>query len=178
MKIFSLCYLIFGIKCLINLHSVLRTSTHDVYNMVWWWYSSLKSSKIVMCSFSSLGRIIGPVIYFLYSLFFCFGFRFSLIGISGHDNSRSGLFSGFQNIHGLHYGNACKMNDVINDLSNDIEILVETRGCKCEHHFAEYFAEYISSQKHMRVKRGVTQEASLFCITITITKCEDYKEVI
>ena len=61
---------------------------------------------------------------------------------------------GFQNIHGLHNGIGCKMKDVMNGLSNDIEILAETWGCKCEHNFSEYFAEYVFPQKHAGVKKG------------------------
>lgn len=61
---------------------------------------------------------------------------------------------GFQNIQGLHHGNTCKMTDILHDLTNDIEILAETWGCKCEHDIEGYFAEYVNPQKHMGVKKG------------------------
>ena len=69
---------------------------------------------------------------------------------------------GFQNIQGLHHGNTCKMTDIMCDLTNDIEILAETWGCKCEHDFEGYFAEYVYPQKHMGSRKGATLEVLSF----------------
>ena len=61
---------------------------------------------------------------------------------------------GFRNIKGLHDDSVCKINEIKRDLSDDIEILVETWGCKCKLEFEDYFLEYVSPQKHMGVKKG------------------------
>ena len=61
---------------------------------------------------------------------------------------------GCRNIKGLHDDSVCKINEIKRDLSDDIEILVETWGCKCKLEFEDYFLEYVSPQKHMGVKKG------------------------
>ena len=61
---------------------------------------------------------------------------------------------GFQNIHGMHYGNECKFPEINCALSNDIEILAETWGCKCDLEFTCYFLEQVDPQKHTGVKKG------------------------
>ena len=55
---------------------------------------------------------------------------------------------GFQNIHGMHYGNECRFPEINCALSNDIEILAETWGCKCDLEFTRYFLERVDPQKH------------------------------
>ena len=45
---------------------------------------------------------------------------------------------GFQNIQGLHDKNGCKMQEISKEFTNDIEIIVETWGCKCDLEFPDY----------------------------------------
>ena len=61
---------------------------------------------------------------------------------------------GFQNIHGMHHVSGCKLREVGNELTHDIEILGETWGCKCELEFENYFYESVQPQKHIGVKKG------------------------
>ena len=63
---------------------------------------------------------------------------------------------GFQNIEGLHNGNGCKLLDIKEGLSNDIEILCEVWGCSCDLNFNDinYLHYFVKPQKHTRVKKG------------------------
>ena len=61
---------------------------------------------------------------------------------------------GFQNVQGMHDGGGCKINEIKNNLSNDIEILSETWGCNCDLSFESYTAHVVASQKHQGVKKG------------------------
>ena len=61
---------------------------------------------------------------------------------------------GFQNIEGLHGGTGCKVNEILQGLSNDVEILVETWGCNCDIVFEKYIPHHISPQKHPGVTKG------------------------
>ena len=67
---------------------------------------------------------------------------------------QNGFSVGFRNMQGMHNGKVRKINEIMDELSNDIEILAETWGCKCELDFEHYFPEYVSPQKHMGVKKG------------------------
>ena len=61
---------------------------------------------------------------------------------------------GFQNVQGMHNGIGCKINEINSRLSNDIEILAETWGCKCNISFDNYIPHYVSPQKHLGVRKG------------------------
>ena len=61
---------------------------------------------------------------------------------------------GFHNIQGMHEKNGCKISDIREELSNDIEILVETWGCKCDLFFENYTLDYVSPHKRVGVKKG------------------------
>ena len=54
----------------------------------------------------------------------------------------------------MHDEGVCKINEIKCDLSDDIEILVETWGCKRKLDFQDYFLEYVSPQKHLGVRKG------------------------
>ena len=64
------------------------------------------------------------------------------------------LSVGFQNIEGMHNGAGCKLEDIKADLTNDIEILVETWGCNCDVSFDNYTPHYVSPQKHKGITKG------------------------
>ena len=63
---------------------------------------------------------------------------------------------GFQNIEGLRNGNGCKLLDIKEGLSNDIEILCDVWGCSCDLNFNDvnYLDYLVKPQKHTRVKEG------------------------
>ena len=61
---------------------------------------------------------------------------------------------GFHNIQGMHDNNTCKINEITEELSNDIEILAETWGCKCELNFENYTFDHVTSQKRAGIKKG------------------------
>ena len=67
---------------------------------------------------------------------------------------QNGFSVGFRNMQGMHNSNVCKMNEIVQELSNDIEILAETWGCKCGLTFENYFHEYVALQKRMGIKKG------------------------
>ena len=66
------------------------------------------------------------------------------------------LSVGFQNIQGLHGGTGCKVPEISEELVNEIEILVDVWGCKCENvsFGAQYTNKLVEPQKHEGVKRG------------------------
>ena len=64
------------------------------------------------------------------------------------------LSIGFHNIQGLHEKNVCKINEIKEEQSNDIEIFVETWGCNCELKFEDYTSDYVSPHKRVGVKKG------------------------
>ena len=61
---------------------------------------------------------------------------------------------GFQNIQGLHNAVGCKVNDLKESLSNDIEILAETWGCNCNVTYEGYTYVAVKPQKHEGITRG------------------------
>ena len=61
---------------------------------------------------------------------------------------------GFQNIQGMHNSSGCKINEIKEKLSDDIEILAETWGCDCNVSFENYTPHFVSPQKHLGVKKG------------------------
>ena len=54
----------------------------------------------------------------------------------------------------MHDNNTCKINEINEELSNDIEILAETWGCKCELNFENYTFDHVTSQKRAGIKKG------------------------
>ena len=61
---------------------------------------------------------------------------------------------GFHNIQGMHYRSGCKINDIKEELVNDIEILAETWGCKCDINYDNYILKQVAPQKHSGIKKG------------------------
>ena len=63
---------------------------------------------------------------------------------------------GFQNIEGLHNGSGCKITAIKEGILNDIEILCEVWGCKCDINFNDinYSHYFVKPQKHTGVKNG------------------------
>ena len=67
----------------------------------------------------------------------------------------------------------CKLEDIESELTNDIEILVETWGCNCELSFDNYIPHYVSPQKHQGVTRG--RKSGGFIVLIKKYLRKDYK---
>ena len=71
------------------------------------------------------------------------------------ENQEKKFKIGYQNIQGLHNKEGCKLKECDANLFNDIEILGETWGCKCEKIFSEYEVLARSEpQKHQGVTKG------------------------
>ena len=61
---------------------------------------------------------------------------------------------GFHNIHGMHDSTGCKIAELKNELSSDIEIFAEIWGCNCVLSFENYTVKQVSAQKYLAVKKG------------------------
>ena len=83
----------------------------------------------------------------------------------------SNTFSiGFHNIEGMHIKNECKLNDIKGELSNDIEILAETWGCKCDLNFDNYIYDKVVPQKRIGIKKGRASGGFIVLVKNDISK--------
>ena len=83
---------------------------------------------------------------------------------------QNGFSVGFRNMQGMHNSNVCKINEIVQELSNDIEILAETCGCKCELNFENYFLEYVAPQNRMGIKKGLDSGAFIILFKNNLAK--------